>query len=266
MASGQIVTKHYADGDVGIDIFIGPTQTTNPPFRVLDNAGNVIAFINPIGNFNAGQTLTKQQQPAVNVVMSSTDTNFFVNTAGGNILVEILNPGNAVQSGLLGRMSRTIRVVKTTQNANTVTVRVIAGGGINGAATDYVLSTYGQAIELISMPLGDATGTWWVNASSGSLDPIKTVSATPYVPIGEDRVLQIDATAGAFAVNLPLANSVVSVGHELLIKKIDASANAVTISRAGADTIEAGTTVVLAAQWNYTRLRSDSVTNWIIVV
>lgn len=78
-----------------------------------------------------------------------------------------------------------------------------------------------------------------------------------------DRTVLADATDGAFAVTLPAANAV-SPGTEVVVKKSDASANAVTITRAGSDTIDGATTSALAAQYNSKRLRSDGTSKWMV--
>lgn len=68
---------------------------------------------------------------------------------------------------------------------------------------------------------------------------------------GGNDVALFNATGGPIAVTLPPA---VGSGIIFRCKKTDASANAVTISRAGADTIEGVTSVALAAQYNMVTL------------
>lgn len=78
------------------------------------------------------------------------------------------------------------------------------------------------------------------------------VNATHTVSIG--TFFKCDATSGVFTVTLPAAGSLVSsvdVSRVLVFVKTDVSANAVTVSRAGSDTINAGTTHVLTAQFKY---------------
>lgn len=72
-----------------------------------------------------------------------------------------------------------------------------------------------------------------------------------------------DATSGAITITLPLAAS--APGKEFLIEKIDSSGNAVTVSRAGSDTINGSTTKSLASQYNFTRVQSVGGTIWYIV-
>jgi hypothetical protein len=63
----------------------------------------------------------------------------------------------------------------------------------------------------------------------------------------ENALLRCDATAGPFPVTLPAS---MSSGDTLIrFKKIDGTANAVTITAQGSDTIEGAATKVLAAQY-----------------
>jgi hypothetical protein len=63
----------------------------------------------------------------------------------------------------------------------------------------------------------------------------------------ENGLYRCDATAGAFPVTLPAS---MSSGDTLIrFKKIDGTANAVTITAQGSDTIEGAATKVLAAQY-----------------
>jgi len=268
MASGVVEIKHFADGSCGIDITLGPTQggTANAPFIIRDNNGNVLALINTLGNVNISGLLLKQQQVAgpAGAVMAAGDVNFFVDTSAGSSSITLVNPGGTSQGSNLGILSRTVRVFKTSVDTNTVTVTVVSGGGINNQAA-LVLEEFGESVELATMPLSATTGQWFVVSSGKRVQQIKTTAVTPYVPVWSDDVVMLDATAGAFAVNLPLANATTRLGRVLTLKKMDGSANAVTINRAGADTIQGAATLVLAAQWDGTRLQPDGATTWIVV-
>ncbi len=72
------------------------------------------------------------------------------------------------------------------------------------------------------------------------------------------EVVLATATA-AFAVTLPAAAANISV----LVKKVDASANVVTITPASG-TIDGAATATLTAQWQSKELISDG-TNWFLV-
>lgn len=102
----------------------------------------------------------------------------------------------------------------------------------------------------------------------GRLDVIGPI-ATPvvnktaaYTPNILDSMVTGDATGGAFTITLP--TSVGISGREYTFKKIDVSANAVTIDGAGAETIDDAATFVLAAQNDSITVKSDGA-NWIII-
>lgn len=82
---------------------------------------------------------------------------------------------------------------------------------------------------------------------------------SPYT-IEECGVLHVDATGGAVTVNLPAATA----GFWTEVVKTDASGNAVTVNRDGTDTIEGGTSVSLASQYDKSHLYIPSTggTEW----
>lgn len=72
----------------------------------------------------------------------------------------------------------------------------------------------------------------------------------------------VDAVGGARTITLPAA---ASHTHRIYnIKKIDGSANAVTIDGNGAETIDGAATLAIAAQWDSYTLQSNG-TGWFIV-
>ncbi len=75
----------------------------------------------------------------------------------------------------------------------------------------------------------------------------------------DDDVILGNATGGAFAVTLPKAS--LFEGRRFTAKKIDASANAVTLDGDGSETIDGAANVALAAQWDKVTVLSDG-TNW----
>lgn len=73
---------------------------------------------------------------------------------------------------------------------------------------------------------------------------------------GENTLYLVDASSGAVTAALPAA-ATAGAGFEVAIKKIDSSANAVTINPDGAETIEEAATFVLPAQFDVVVIRSD---------
>lgn len=86
-----------------------------------------------------------------------------------------------------------------------------------------------------------------------------TVTAAYTIPTVMFYV-RADATSSAFAVTLPPARNM--QGRRILVKKIDASGNAVTVTAAGSDTIEGSATAALAARWDKVHLISNGIDGW----
>ena len=73
----------------------------------------------------------------------------------------------------------------------------------------------------------------------------------------------VDASSGAVTLTLPAASA--AVGAVFQFKRVDATGNAVTIQRAGSDTLDGATALTLVAQWDNAHLRSDGVSAWRLV-
>lgn len=74
-----------------------------------------------------------------------------------------------------------------------------------------------------------------------------------------DRTILATGGAGGITITLPAANE---AGREIVIIKVDAGVGAITVARAGSDTIEGATSISLAAQYNKCVLQSDGTATW----
>lgn len=88
---------------------------------------------------------------------------------------------------------------------------------------------------------------------------VKVFADSPYAVLASDETIRGNAVGGAITITLPTP----TLGRRLTGKKIDASANAVTLN-AGTHTIDGAATLVLAAQWNFAIVEGDG-TNWLVV-
>lgn len=93
--------------------------------------------------------------------------------------------------------------------------------------------------------------------SQGS--PVITVTTTPYNAQDGDEIILVDATSGAITVNLATPVD----GTQITIKKIDASANTVTIDGNG-NTIDGSATQTIGTQYTALKLAADG-NNWFMV-
>lgn len=107
-------------------------------------------------------------------------------------------------------------------------------------------------------------GTNWDLSSTTPFSLIVNVrtEVAVYTATASDTVILCDATGGAFTVNLPAAAGV--TGLILYIKKIDGTANVVTVDGAGAETIDGALTQVIAVQYDSITLVPDGA-NWSVI-
>jgi hypothetical protein len=90
----------------------------------------------------------------------------------------------------------------------------------------------------------------------------KAFADTGYIATVADYTIQGDAVGGAVVLNLPTAVGISGRIHNFV--KIDATANAVTVTPNGAETISGAASKILAAQWATVTIQSNG-TNWIIL-
>lgn len=89
-----------------------------------------------------------------------------------------------------------------------------------------------------------------------------TDSDSPYTASSTDFLIVCDCTSGAITVNLPASNE--SLGRMINIKKIDSSANAVTVDGSGAETIDDSATLSISTQYDSYTLMNDQSEWWIV--
>lgn len=108
---------------------------------------------------------------------------------------------------------------------------------------------------------GGGTSDYYHLTSSqqASISALTTISSLTTLSASSGYVL-CNAGSGAFVVNLPAA----SARKRLHLKKIDASANAITVTPNGADTIEGAATYLLNAQYKSITIYSDGTSTWYI--
>lgn len=142
-----------------------------------------------------------------------------------------------VDSSLVGVM------YKTTYDP-TASGSVVDSNKLQGHPGSYYLS------------LGNSSGS--LDASRLAFNPVSATSAYEALPGDEVRA---DATSAAFSVFLPPAAD--STGTLVIVTKVDASANAVTVTANGAETINGSASYSLATQWA-SGIFSCNGTSWVV--
>lgn len=90
---------------------------------------------------------------------------------------------------------------------------------------------------------------------------VRTVTATGAL-LAADYLVLADASAGAVTLTLPAV--ALSEGALIVVKKTDASANAVTIDGNGAETIDGAATQAVASQYDALTVACDGSAWWIV--
>lgn len=128
----------------------------------------------------------------------------------------------------------------------------LTSGG--NADAQHTHSTFGSGITVTGGITGDTIAVPL---------PVRTVTVSLTIA-PTDRVILVDATAGPVTVTLLSATAFGKA--ELFVKKIDSSANAVTVAVAGADTIDGAATATLTSQYASTDIISDGVSKWSVAL
>lgn len=109
---------------------------------------------------------------------------------------------------------------------------------------------------------GATAGNILPTFATGTLNTVTTVTTTPYTVQATDSTVLVDASGGARTVNLPTAVGI--KGQIFIIKKIDSTANIVTIDASGSQTIDGNLTYTLLGLHGVIRIQSDG-SNWVAV-
>jgi hypothetical protein len=128
-----------------------------------------------------------------------------------------------------------------------------------------------EALDQLRSRKGEFHMPFFASARPVTFNELGLIATAPAVDIfvvgttltSVHQVVLVDASSGAITMSLPSA--VTYVGPGFTIKKIDSSANAVTIAANGSETIDETTTRVLAMQYDAVELMSDGTEWWLHV-
>jgi len=185
--------------------------------------------------------------------VQATDQNkvILVDASGGDVTVNLLDP---VSAGDGFKVS----VKKVDSTENTVTIV----GNIDGVAS----SVLGRPFN-VNMLVSDGTAGY--NSLTSNQSTLLTPSvdidfaASPYTVDGSDqnKILLVDASGGDVNINLNTSSNAGN-GFEIIVKKIDASANVVNINADGAETIDGQNVRTLERQYELINIIADGFSNW----
>lgn len=173
--------------------------------------------------------------------------------------------GRLMKSGDATAITGLVETTDTTQfdlrNAN----ESVALGGLTGIAsltaiaTDSVVYAHPEIRNGVRVYVFERQNDIVCNASSS---PVIITEDTELMA-GETLAL-VDATAGPITITLAATSEADVPGTQVVVKKIDSSANAVTIVPAGSETIDGASSRVLSTQYAYVATVPDD-TNYYII-
>ena len=103
----------------------------------------------------------------------------------------------------------------------------------------------------------------FLNTFSLKTPTFKVISKTAnYIATVDNLVILVDATAGNVNITIPTARN--NNGKLFVVKKIDSTANTVTITPYGTQLIDGSSTVVISVQYTAVMIVSDNFNWWIL--
>ena len=159
------------------------------------------------------------------------------------------------------------------QNLGTGSARNLAvGAGTGQSVVIYANNTISTSVLMdssnnfkpynsTSTQLGTASNLWLTTWTAGFSAAIATKTAN-YTAVTTDRTILVDATSGA--ITITLLTAVNNQGRYYTVKKIDSSANIVTVATTSSQTIDGITTKSLLTQYSSVQVQSNNA-NWFIV-
>jgi len=174
-------------------------------------------------------------------------------SGGGNLAsnVTVSLANTAVTAGNYGSTTQVAAITIDAQGRITAAANVAVSGG--GGGTGNVVS------NVVTITVGDNIS--WTNATSVVLSWINNSSSvvtwtnTVYSVTNNNATILVNHPLSPFGVLLPSASTI--VGQQYQIKKIDSSANAVTVSTTSSQTIDGNLTYTLATIYKSVTLQSD---------
>jgi len=174
-------------------------------------------------------------------------------SGGGNLAsnVTVSLANTAVTAGNYGSTTQVAQITIDAQGRITAAANVTVsggGGGTGNIVSNVVTITVGNNISWTN---STSVVLSWINNSSN----VVTWTNTIYSVTNNNATILVNHPLSPFGVVLPSASTV--VGQQYQIKKIDSSANAVTVSTTSSQTIDGNLTYTLATIYKSVTLQSD---------
>ncbi|MNG66028.1 GDSL-like Lipase/Acylhydrolase [compost metagenome] len=252
----------------GKSLFLGPNASTSPQnwglrLGVPTDNSNVFMFIEGLATLfpNPPSFRGASFRGSLASRTNSQSGDMFVSFEG----VGIRDGGNShIGVRIIGQASEnwtdTTRgarwTIHTTNNGGTIATEKIRIDH-DGSLLIGTITNSGFKLDVV----GTVRVSGLMTFVSGVVKPIRTVTATTTALIS-DWTIKCDATSGAFTINLPAASTVTGIVFN--IKKINNSANDITVDPNGAELIDGSATFTITTFNQSITIQSDG-TTWSII-
>lgn len=260
-----ISNSKFSQGGTGAPLF--DAQLTFAPTVPAVPQQNTVTGCNFYGNGAAlkGVSFIDVEESAVANCLFSDHTTDGIEIGGGSLNIQIT--GCTFKDGA----TRYIDISSTPSLSGRITVvgctfdgsltPAIRNAGVRCVITDNVLCTVtevGSANNNIYSNNTDFDPSTIIGVVS-RIENNNVVAVGDFLATGDTRTMLVDASGAARTITLPTAAS--AKWRVYTVKKIDASANTVTVDASGAETIDGALTVVFTLQWEWIVIQSDG-TAW----
>lgn len=281
--SGQALTVQFAGTLLVTDVpdgthveLLNPGYAGNAPGGTAIPAGakvGVGGIEGPAGLLPGGALLAVNNLSDVSSVAGSRTSLGLGTMATQNANAVAITGGNisgitdlAVADG--GTGSSTAAGART--NLGAAASGLATASGLTSSATDKVIGRSSAGAGALEEIACTATGRSLISQASVSavqtllgIGVIAVVTKTGgYLAALTDNLILVDATTGSIIIDLPAAAT--STGHIFIVKKIDNTANTVTIRGHLAELIDGVNTQVISSQWTSITLVSNGTASYII--
>lgn len=246
-----------------LGLYTKPAPGSTFDFR--DPTGNSETFAGGGGNY---RYISSSVSPGIKLNRVGTGLSSPSNTVTGSELGSISIGG--YQGGLVDNFSIALFSAENFSSATTTGTNLFLSKPISGSATpgtfwyvDSINNTYigNTSTKPVLLTTRLTVGGSLSVDSSIYIGNIRTTTATTVNVTAGDYMILVDATAGNVIVNLPPSNG--QFKREIVIKKIDASTNTVTVDANGSELIDGSTTLVLPLQYDVRTIKNNNTAWWV---